>query len=438
MERCMSSAKPFCLLPRVICAGLIAFLGLIAATASADRIGVRDERHRAVYAILERFTQALTHVTLTDDQKPQVDKIMKDADQRAYELSRHTEDPTKAEKYDALDAYAHQIHLELSNVLTTGQMETLELYLGQGPSSRPTADDFAGPAMWPNIQKAFAKLDLSPDQRQQVRDLMASSRQKLQALRANADTNGGTIRSQVQQLRLDVKTKLQTILTPDQMQALIDNMRQIRESQSGPTTKPHEKTAAADPQTESNNSDQPDSNSAAAQKSPDVGSPVPDVKIAELNDRAFIPANYKGHVLVLEFGSLSCPVFRDHVQEMEKLRTAEGPRAFFLLVYTREAFPAGDKDVQRNKDQDISVPEATTLQDRKTQAQQTQQQLHITMPVAIDSMDDAVSNAFGTFPNGAVVIGKDGNIAALERWANPESLRRAIDQAYETPAPSNH
>jgi hypothetical protein len=53
-------------------------------------------------------------------------------------------------------------------------------------------------------------------------------------------------------------------------------------------------------------------------------------------------------------------------------------------------------------------------------------------------MDDAVSNAFGTFPNGAVVIGKDGNIAALEHWTNPESLRRAIDQAYEAPAPSNH
>jgi hypothetical protein len=323
-------------------------------------------------------------------------------------------------------------------VLTIGQMETLQLYMGQGPSSRPTADDFSGGAMWLNIQKAFAKMDLSPDQRQQVRELMASSRQKLQALRAQADNNGGTIRSQVQQLRQDVKAKLQTILTPDQMQTLIDNMRQIRESQSGPTTPSRQETPApaATPQAAADDSDQPPS--AAAQKSPDVGSPVPNVKIAELNDRAFIPTNYKGHVLVLEFGSLSCPVFRDHVQEMEKLRAAEGPRAFFLLVYTREAFPTGDKDVQRNKDQDISVSDAKTLEERKTQAAETQQKLQIAMPVAIDSMDDAVSNAFGTFPNGAVVIGKDGNIAALEHWTNPESLRRAIDQAYEAPAPSNH
>ncbi len=323
------------LTPALICSTLIALITI--ATTDAARVGVHDEHHRAVYAILERFTQALTHVTLTDDQKPKVDQIMKDADQRAYELSRHTEDPTKPEKFDALDAYAHQIHLELSNVLTAGQMETLELYLGQGPSSRPTTDDFSGNAMWANIQKAFAKLDLTPDQRQQVRELMQSSRQKLQALRAQNVDNGGAIRSQVQQLRQDVKTKLQTILTPDQMQTLIDTMRQIRESQSGPTTRPQNAAdSVASPQAAAGDSKQPDhaadqispDQKSIDQKSPEVGSPVPDVKIAELNGRAFIPKNYKGHVLVLEFGSMSCPVFRDHVQEMEKLRTSEGPARF--------------------------------------------------------------------------------------------------------------
>jgi hypothetical protein len=30
-----------------------------------------------------------------------------------------------------------------------------------------------------------------------------------------------------------------------------------------------------------------------------------------------------------------------------------------------------------------------------------------------------------------VVIGKDGNIAAHENWTNPDSLRRAIDEANE-------
>jgi hypothetical protein len=219
------------------------------------------------------------------------------------------------------------------------------------------------------------------------------------------------------------------------MQTLVQTLQQMREEKGGATTQPQKQTGstAVTPLADVDPSDPP-APAATAQISPDVRSPVPDVKIAELNGRAFIPRNYKGHVLVLEFGSQSCPVFRDQAQEMEKLRSAEGPRAFFLLVYTREAFPIGDKEVRRNRDQGISVPEAKTLDERKTQAAQTQQTLQITMPMAVDSMDDAVSNAFGTFPNGSVVIGKDGNIAALEHWTNPQSLRRAIDQAYEAPA----
>jgi hypothetical protein len=283
-----------------------------------------------------------------------------------------------------------------------------------------------------NLSKAFAKLDLTPDQRQQVRDLMQSTRQKAQEIRAQTG-NGGVVQSQMQQLRQDTRTKLQTILTPDQMQTLVQTLQQMRQEQSGATTRPQQQAGApaVAPRTDDDAPDEPKPAPTASQTSPDVGSPVPDVKISELNGRTFVPANYKGHVLVLEFGSLSCPVFRDHVGEMEKLKSAEGPRAFFLLVYTREAFPAGDKDVQRNKDQNISVTDAKSLDERKTQAAQAQQALQITMATAVDSMDDAVSNAFGTFPNGSVVIGKDGKIAALEHWTNADSLRRAIDQAYE-------
>ena len=106
----------------------------------------------------------------------------------------------------------------------------------------------------------------------------------------------------------------------------------------------------------------------------------------------------------------------------------------FLIVYTREAFPAGDKNVERNRDEGVSVPEAKTLNERKAQALETQRELRITMPMAVDSMDDSVSNAFGSFPNGAVVIGKDGNIAARQQWTNPDTLQIAIDEAVSAPA----
>ena len=196
----------------------------------------------------------------------------------------------------------------------------------------------------------------------------------------------------------------------------------MRDEQSGATTRPV-------------NTDEvdiaPSSGAETSGGTPlEVGSAVPDLKIRELDGYVFVPANYKGHVLVLEFGSMSCREFRDQVQAMESLRSAEGPRAFFLLVYTREAFPAG-RDVQRNTDENISVPQAASLEQRILQAQKTQQALHIGMTMAVDSMDDAVSNALGTFPNGVMVIGIDGRIAALEHACDADVLRHEIDLAYD-------
>ena len=84
------------------------------------------------------------------------------------------------------------------------------------------------------------------------------------------------------------------------------------------------------------------------------------------------------------------------------------------------------------------MPQATTLDERKAEAQEAQRELRITIPMAVDSMDDAVANAYGTFPNGAIVIGKDGTIAARQQWTNPDTLREAIDQAYAAPIGESH
>ena len=141
---------------------------------------------------------------------------------------------------------------------------------------------------------------------------------------------------------------------------------------------------------------------------------------------------------MLEFGSMSCPVFRTHAQNMERLKSMEGARAFFMIVYTREAFPAGDKNVERNRDEGVNIPQAASLDDRKAEALEAQRELRITIPMAVDSMNDSVSSAFGTFPNGAVVIGKDGNIAARQHWTNPDTLRTAIDEAVNAPVAAAH
>jgi hypothetical protein len=136
---------------------------------------------------------------------------------------------------------------------------------------------------------------------------------------------------------------------------------------------------------------------------------------------------------VLEFGSLSCPVFRDNVKAMEKLHATMGNRAWMMMVYTRENFPGGDSAVQRNIDDGISVAQPANMDAKIARAQETREKLNITLPVAVDSTDDLMTHAYGGFPNGAVVVGLDGRIVAREQWTNADSLRRAIEQAEKLP-----
>jgi vacuolar-type H+-ATPase subunit H len=215
---------------------LIVFGGVIALLVSASLAGDRNPGGRRVYSILDRFKQALTHVTLTDEQKPQVDDIIQKATTRADDIAQHIADPGRAEKQQALADYQRQLRQELSQVLDAGQMETLRLYLGPGAASRPTADDFAGPVMWRNLPKALATLDLSTDVRQKTDEIVRDARQKAAALRAQT-ANGANVQSQMAELRQSVKSQLQAVLTPDQMQTLLQTMAQLRLDQTGPATR---------------------------------------------------------------------------------------------------------------------------------------------------------------------------------------------------------
>jgi hypothetical protein len=286
------------------------------------------------------------------------------------------------------------------------------------------------------LKNAVSQLNLSDDEKTKVDGFFDSANQQgLDLSQTLANAQPSERYQKLAAFAQQLHQQIAQVLSDEQMKTLDEKLRPGLGQRSGGRNGVGGAGGAVKPPTESESSPKP----ADLQTSgPDVGSPVPEVRMIELNGHAFIPSKYKGHVLVLEFGSMSCPVFRQHAQEMEALKTAEGPRAFFMIVYTREAFPAGDKDVQRNKDEGISVLQATTLDERKAEAQEAQRELRITIPMAVDSMDDAVCNAYGTFPNGAIVIGKDGTIAARQQWTNPDTLRVAIDQAYAAPAGESH
>src|ERR1700677_3646683 len=58
----------------------------------------RDLANHRSYAVLDRFQQAITHVTLTADQKPAVAQIMANASSQADQFAATARGSTRAER----------------------------------------------------------------------------------------------------------------------------------------------------------------------------------------------------------------------------------------------------------------------------------------------------------------------------------------------------
>jgi hypothetical protein len=113
---------------------------------------------------------------------------------------------------------------------------------------------------------------------------------------------------------------------------------------------------------------------------------------------------------------------------LEKLKSELGTRATFAIVYTREAHPAGEWDVARNKEEGISIEQSKSLDARKSAAQVARDKLKLTTPIALDTMANDAAIAYGAGANSAYVIDRDGKIAARQQWFEPMALKRAVDK----------
>ena len=86
-------------------------------------------------------------------------------------------------------------------------------------------------------------------------------------------------------------------------------------------------------------------------------------------------------------------------------------RASLLFVYIAEAHTTDGWQLQSNLDDDVLLANHATLEDRFAAAREGVARLRLTMPVLVDDVDDAVSEAFAAWPERIYVVGADGRIA---------------------------
>jgi len=113
--------------------------------------------------------------------------------------------------------------------------------------------------------------------------------------------------------------------------------------------------------------------------------------------------------LVLETGSMTCPMYAQSVPPMRKL-IEKYPNLDHVLMYVREAHPG---ELQ---------PQHQTLDAKIEAARRTKKRYHDDRVVLVDDVFGSAHRYYGTMPNSIYVIDPDGTILFRSIWNNADEM----------------
>lgn len=397
-------------------------------------------------ALIGRVQQELDELKLTDEQKARVDPILEKArsDFRAMAEQLIQDEPQA--RREKLRDFVVGVRDQIKPILTPEQARQFEERLkamqsgggGRGAAGAGGAGAGRPGAMLERLRNRIEELDLTEEQRTQARQVLQETRQKMQELRNQAQGDMQAMRDQAAPILQETRQRLMQILTPEQQQKLSEMMSEGQ----GPRpefAKPEEKMAPEPPAMMSAPKPSPDAPPVstppaevpAAENLPllSVGQAAPDFTLKAIDNQTIQLSNLKGRLVLVVFGSYSSPSFRQRAAALERIKRDYGTRVHPVVVYTRENHAVGEWEVSRNKDEGVAVEQPADMDARVAMARQAKDALKLSVPIAVDGMDDATAHAFGGTTNAAFLIGRDGTVVARQKWFEPYAMRRSIDEA---------
>ena len=98
-----------------------------------------------------------------------------------------------------------------------------------------------------------------------------------------------------------------------------------------------------------------------------------------------------------------------------------------MFVYLAEAHSTDGWQLPSNLEDDVLLAQHRTFEDRLAAARTGVERLGLTMPVLVDTMDDAVSETFAAWPERLYVVAAD---ATLQYVGGPGPFAFDPDEAY--------
>ncbi len=125
--------------------------------------------------------------------------------------------------------------------------------------------------------------------------------------------------------------------------------------------------------------------------------------------------------VVLEAGSVTCPMYAQNVPSMQQL-SDQFPEIRFVVLYVREAHP-GSRTLPHRSD-NMKRQQASRL--RKAYGDERQ--------VLIDNVKGTVHRQIGALPNSLYLINTNGTILFRSDWNEPNKLINVLERLSDTPS----
>jgi peroxiredoxin len=154
---------------------------------------------------------------------------------------------------------------------------------------------------------------------------------------------------------------------------------------------------------------------------PEPGEQAPDFKTRTLGGEKVRLSDYQGKKnVLLVFGSATCPMVAGSIRGINALYDEfPGDDIAFLFVYTREAHPGERIRAHRS------------LREKMRAARLIRDEEEIKMPILVDDLAGSIHRKYSRLSNPAFLIDKSGRVAFRCMWAQPDQLRKAVQELLE-------
>ncbi len=148
-------------------------------------------------------------------------------------------------------------------------------------------------------------------------------------------------------------------------------------------------------------------------RGPLPGTKAPDFEVQTPEGDPVRLLEFDGAFLVLEMGSLTCPLFQGRRTGMDALARTH-PDLSFAVLYVREAHPGA------------AIPAHASGAEKRACAHRLVEDSDDARRILVDDLEGTAHVAYGAYPNAVFIIDAKGCVAYVSDWNNAEAVGRAL------------